>query len=190
MFLFNLKYKRSPEVFCSFAKEDSTSVLQKLYKGEPIIMKLFWKRCTVLAASFIRIEERSRIVRKTHFRLTCQYPLERNSTLRHYKSHDQLTGSIEIAKAVSNRWRFLKSQPFSLGISSSRYEFQYSVFCLNLHDIWRNALLLESLGRSCRSWLPVKHSCWLLWLIHPQNILFFCFVSSMVLSVFRLTSFP
>ena len=69
--------------------------------------------------------------------------LKRNSTLRHYKSHDQLTGSIEIAKAVSNRWRFLKSQPFSLGISSSRYEFQYSVFCLNLHDIWRNALLLE-----------------------------------------------
>ena len=77
--------------------------------------------------------------------------LKRNSTLRHYKSHDQLTGSIEIAKAVSNRWRFLKSQPFSLGISSSRYEFQYSVFCLNLHDIWRNALLLESLGRSCSS---------------------------------------
>lgn len=69
--------------------------------------------------------------------------LKRNSTLRHYKSHDRLTGSIEIAKAVSNRWRFLKSQPFSLGISSSRYEFQYSVFCLNLHDIWRNALLLE-----------------------------------------------
>ena len=62
--------------------------------------------------------------------------LKRNPTLRHYKSHDRLTGSIEIAKAVTNRWRFLKSQPISLGISSSRYEFQYSVFCLNLHDIW------------------------------------------------------